>query len=105
NGPTSFDAIGLPAGININNSSGLIIGTGSAPGLTTVTLSASNAGGSGTASLAIFLNDTFASWQARHFSSSQLSQLSLSGSTSSAAGDGIPNLLKYAFNLNPFACG
>jgi hypothetical protein len=105
NGPTNYSAVGLPAGIHINDSTGLIIGTGSAPGMTTVALSASNAGGTGTASLTIFLNDSFASWQGRHFSPSQLVKASLSGSTSSAAGDGIPNVLKYAFNLNPFTCG
>jgi hypothetical protein len=43
----------------------------------------------------------FYSWQTSHFNSSQLSQPSLSGWNGDANGSGIPNGLKFFFNLNP----
>jgi hypothetical protein len=53
NSPTSFNASGLPAGLSVNTSTGLISGTPSAPGTSSVTLSATNANGTGTATLAL----------------------------------------------------
>ena len=52
NTPTSFNATGLPAGLSVNTSTGEISGTPSAvPGMFNVTISATNAGGTGTATL------------------------------------------------------
>jgi hypothetical protein len=48
NTPTSFGATGLPAGLSVNTSSGLISGTPTASGTFNVTISAANAGGTGT---------------------------------------------------------
>src|SRR5207245_770550 len=56
NTPTSFGASGLPAGLTLNATTGLISGTGRAAGTSTVTLSATNAGGTGTQSLALTIN-------------------------------------------------
>jgi hypothetical protein len=56
NGPTSFDATGLPAGLSINTSSGLISGTPTTAGTSSVNLSATNAGGTGTATLTLTIN-------------------------------------------------
>jgi phosphatidylinositol-3-phosphatase len=53
NNPTSFDATGLPAGLSINRTTGLISGTPTAAGTASIALSASNAGGTGTASLTL----------------------------------------------------
>jgi PKD repeat protein len=53
NSPSSYGASGLPSGLSINTSSGLISGTPTAAGNFTVNMSASNAGGTGTATLAI----------------------------------------------------
>ena len=53
NSPTTYGATGLPSGITINASNGLISGTPVAGGNSTVTLTASNAGGSATKSLAL----------------------------------------------------
>ncbi len=53
NSPTSFDATGLPAGVTVNTSSGLISGTPSASGTFTVNLSATNTGGTGNATLTL----------------------------------------------------
>ena len=47
NGPTSFSASGLPAGLSVNGNTGLISGTPSALGNSQITLSASNGTGAG----------------------------------------------------------
>ena len=51
--PTSYSATGLPAGLTVNATSGVISGTPTAVATSTVTLRATNAGGSGTKSLIV----------------------------------------------------
>jgi hypothetical protein len=51
NNPTSYGATGLPAGLSLNPSTGLISGTPTAAATTSATLTASNSGGPGTAPL------------------------------------------------------
>jgi len=58
NTPTSFGATGLPAGLTVNTSTGLISGTPSAGGTTSATISATNAGGTGSATLSITVGTT-----------------------------------------------
>ena len=53
NFPTSYDATPLPAGLSINPATGLISGTPTAAGVTTVTLTASNNSGPATKTLTI----------------------------------------------------
>ena len=53
NSPTSYGATGLPAGLTVNTSTGAISGTPTGAGGWTVTLSATNGGGTGTATLTI----------------------------------------------------
>ena len=54
--PTGYDALMLPAGLGVNMSTGLISGTPMVGGTFPVTISASNAGGPGSATLTISLN-------------------------------------------------
>ncbi len=51
--PTSFNAVGLPAGLSVNTTSGLISGTPTLAGVVISTVSATNAGGTGTKSVTI----------------------------------------------------
>ncbi len=53
---TSFGATGLPAGLTVNTSSGLISGTPTAAGTSNVTVSATNGGGTGSAPLTLTVN-------------------------------------------------
>lgn len=53
NGPTSFAASGLPAGLSLNSTNGVISGTPTTVGQYVVALTASNAGGDGTGTLTL----------------------------------------------------
>ncbi|MBI4458487.1 MAG: putative Ig domain-containing protein [Acidobacteria bacterium] len=56
NSPTSFGASGLPAGLSVNTTTGLIAGTPTVSGTLSVALSATNSGGTGTATLSLTIN-------------------------------------------------
>ena len=53
NSPTSYNATGLPAGLSIDTGTGIISGTPTTAGTSMVTLSATNAGGTGTETLTL----------------------------------------------------
>lgn len=56
NGPVSYGATNLPAGLSVNPSTGLVSGTPTAAGTTNATLTATNASGTGSATLGITIN-------------------------------------------------
>src|SRR5205814_860408 len=57
NSPTSFNVTGLlPAGLSVNTSTGLISGTPTTAGTYSVTISATNAGGTGSTTLTLTIN-------------------------------------------------
>lgn len=56
--PTTYAATELPAGLTVNPATGAISGTPTADGTTSVTISATNASGTGTASLSIVIATT-----------------------------------------------
>src|SRR3954470_22297641 len=50
--------------------------------------------------------DTYSAWKARNFTKEEQADPAISGELAlSLAGDGIPNLLKYAFGLDPHVDG
>src|SRR5882724_11304428 len=57
NCPTSYNATGLPPGLSVNTSTGVISGTPTTTGTYSVTISATNSGGTGTATLVITINN------------------------------------------------
>jgi hypothetical protein len=103
--PTSFGQMGLPSGLALNTATGLVSGTAMASGSSNVTLDAINAGGTGTAILALYAQTPYAYWQSQVFTTAELADPSTSGDTADPAGDGIPNLMKYALGLSPWIDG
>jgi hypothetical protein len=62
NNPSSFSATGLPAGLSVNASSGLISGTLNAAGQFPITLTATNSTGVGNANLALIVSSGAINW-------------------------------------------
>jgi len=106
NGATAYGANGLPAGLAVNGQTGLITGTTGVTGTSVVTISAANVSGSGVATLSVVITPTpYEAWQSGVFTALDLQDPTISGDTAEPAGDGIPNLLKYALGLNPKSDG
>jgi hypothetical protein len=102
NNPTGYDATGLPAGLSVDIGTGIISGTPSAAGTSSVTISASNAGGTGSATLTLTVNEPFVGWQKQWFTDDEIANHpEISGPNATPANDGITNLMKYALNLAP----
>ena len=97
NNPTSYGAAPLPGGLSVNTSTGLISGTPTTPGTTQVTLSATNAAGTGTEILTLTINSTSYFVQAvASASPGAAKSLSLSFPANTVAGD----LILAAFDFD-----
>ena len=68
NNPTSFNATPLPAGLSVDTTTGVISGTPTTAGVTTVTISATNQHGTGSALLVItIVNPSFVGFRLPDF--------------------------------------
>lgn len=101
--PTGFNATGLPGGLNVNTSTGVISGIPATTGTTNVGLSATNAHGTGTATLVltITVNDSDSdsmddNWEVTYFGS-----IGARNGTLDFDGDGLIDRDEYTFGLNP----
>jgi hypothetical protein len=101
NGPTGYSATGLPAGLAIDPVAGIISGTAMTPGSATAIITATNALGASSAALNIAILGSFGAWRQQSFAGADLADPTMSGDTAAPAGDGIPNLMKYALDLPP----
>jgi hypothetical protein len=93
NTPTGYSFSTLPAGLVSNTGTGLISGTATIPGSSSVVLTATNSGGSGTATLLITVETPYQAWQNSFFTATQLANPAISGDLATPIGDGVPNLL------------
>jgi uncharacterized repeat protein (TIGR03803 family) len=93
---SDYNATGLPAGLSIDTTTGLIAGTPTASGTFPVTISAGNGTGTDTKTLSLTIASAtlaFGNWESIY---------SFSGPAAGTPfNDGVPNLLKYLFDLNP----
>lgn len=99
--PITYTVVSGPATVSGNTLT--ITGTG------TVVISASQGGNSsygaytGTETITVTSASTltFSQWESNYFTSSQISNTAISGATATPENDGVPNLLKYFYDINP----
>jgi hypothetical protein len=105
NNSVAFSAQGLPSGLTLDSTSGLISGIATSAGTSTAVVGAVNASGSQSQVLSIVVETPYTAWQNQIFTPDQLADPTVSGDTAAPACDGIPNLMKFALHLLPLANG
>jgi len=91
----------LPTGLALS-SSGVISGTPTQAGVYTGTVTAGNGiGTAATQDFTISVFSTFTSWATQGFTAQQMGDSTISGPAAMPQKDGVPNLLKYLYNINP----
>lgn len=100
--PTSFDAGQLPPGLSIDGITGFISGTPTEIGSFDISISATNGGGTGTATLRLTVTSVYNNWA----SSFNLDPAVATGPNAGAPtadpdGDNFTNAQEYAFGTNP----
>jgi len=100
----TFSANGLPSWVSLNSITGVLSGTPTnVTGASfSINLTATNSN-SPDATQVFILNvqATLNQWEAQYFNVTQMSNSAISGPTATPQNDGIPNLLKYLYDINP----
>ena len=97
----SLTAGNLPSGLTLA-SGGALSGTPTTPGNYTGTVTATNTfSPDATQGFSITIQSTFSSWAAQYFTVQQLSDPTVSGPSAAPQNDGVSNLLKYIYDINP----
>lgn len=98
NSPTSFSVDALPAGLNFNTASGVLLGVPLESGLTETTLTASNAGGTSQSSLTFEIEpaSSMVDWLIQHGLAADDAK-----PESDPDADGHSNVVEFAFGMRP----
>jgi len=110
NNSTSYNATPLPAGLSINTTTGVISGQPTTAGTTNLTISATNAGGTGSATLALTINQIYAISGTITLNGGGLAGVTVSCSAGSATTDGsgaysISGATNGSYSLTPALVG
>jgi hypothetical protein len=98
----SVTAGSLPPGLTLFSLEGVISGLPTATGTYTGTITASNGtGAAATQNFTITVLSTYNFWASQYFTAPQMTEPTISGPTATLENDGVPNLLKYLFDINP----
>jgi hypothetical protein len=96
NNPSWFNAQGMPTGLSVDHTNGLISGTPVQSGTFNVGMQATNSAGMGTATLVLQVSQNFTNWALGY---------GLTGDNAAPTADpdhdGFKNVIEYAFGLNP----
>lgn len=91
-----YNAVGLPFGLTLDPASGIISGTPTRGGQYPIALSAINATGTASATLNLTVGNTLIT-----FTGYQNEYPGIGGPTADPLGDGVPNLLKFLYDIVP----
>ena len=107
--PIGYRASPLPNGLTVNSGTGVISGTPTSAGTAGVLLFATNTAGSTSATLTLTVTAPpptvpVSQWRQAHFGASA-SNTAIAGDQADPDGDGLQNLIEYAFGRDPLGAG
>lgn len=105
--PVRYTAQPLPEGLSLDPGTGVISGTPAATGVTAILITATNSAGGISDTLILAVTSAppvvpFSQWLRNHFGASANNQ-SVASERANPDGDGMPNLIEYAFARDPLA--